>query len=710
MSMQSLAAQPQSVASLEWGNDRVRLAFRWGAESPVNCAAIAVDGQGAVAVHQIPVVEILSASAGHLPASSRLVHGRLGSEMRYVSNVEHRDGECRTLQIHQRGGGLEAVLYLQMREGVGAVRSWVVVTNTGTDPVVLRSVASWSSGFTRQGAADALDGWERWEGTSDWLGEGRWAVTPLRGPDFVALAEHLTGHNPRGALVASSQGTWSTARALPNGVLTSPFGLALAWQIEHNGAWRWEIGEDTGGAYLALAGPTDADAAWTRVLGPAESFETVPVTVAYGRDGLGALHALTRHRRLTRRPHPDNAAMPVVFNDYMNTLNGDPTTAKLLPLIDAAAEVGAEVFCIDAGWYDDSGHWWDSVGAWEPSRTRFPGGLGEVVEHIRSRGMVAGLWLEPEVVGVRSPIADTLPAEAFLQRHGARLVEHDRYHLDLRHPAARFHLDSVVDRLIKDFDIGFFKMDYNINPGAGTDHDADSVGDGLLQHNRAHLEWLDAMLDRHPDLIVENCSSGAMRMDYAMLSRLAMQSTSDQQDFLAYPAIAAAAPVSLLPEQAASWAYPQPEMSDEEASFCLVTGLLGRFYVSGHLHAMTPPQRARVAEAIAVAKRLRPHIAAAYPNWPTGLPRWSDDWVSLSLRSESDDLVSIWRRGGANETILEFPHLAGTEVEIRPVFPLDLPAWGTRWDAATGTLHVRANDTRVAARTLRLTAIPRGVA
>ena len=66
------------------------------------------------------------------------------------------------------------------------------------------------------------------------------------------------------------------------------------------------------------------------------------------------------------------------------------------------------------------------------------------------------------------------------------------------------------------------------------------------------------MLDRHPGLIIENCASGGMRTDYAMLSRLQLQSTSDQQDFLRYPPIAAAAPAAITPEQAAIWAYPQP--------------------------------------------------------------------------------------------------------------------------------------------------------
>jgi len=693
--------------SLAWGNDRVTLTFEWDAETPVTCSALTVAGR-TLPVHRVPAVEVLTADAGHRPASGRLAHTEHGVRLRYVDHHETEDRGVRRLVIRERSGDLEVRLELTARDGVAAVTSRVTASNVGDGRIVLRAVASWVAGFTsRDHSGDALAGWERLTGTNDWLGEGRWTRTPLRGPDFVPLAEHLTGHNPRGALSAVSTGTWSTAQQLPTGILESrEASLALAWQIEHNGAWRWEIGEDTAGAYLALSGPTDADSGWSRVLAPAESFESVPATLAFGRDAVDAIGALTDHRRATRRAHPDNTAMPVIFNDYMNTLDGDPTTEKLLPLIRAAAGVGAEVFCIDAGWYDDSGYWWDSVGAWMPSTTRFPGGLGEVIDAIHAEGMIPGLWLEPEVVGIQSPIADTLPAEAFLQRNGERVVEHDRFHLDLRHPAARAHLDGVVDRLVSEFGIGFFKIDYNINPGPGTDLDADSVGDGLLRHNRAHLDWLDGVLDRHPDLVIENCSSGAMRMDYAMLSRLAMQSTSDQQDFRKYPPIAASAPVSILPEQAASWAYPQPEMDAEESSFCLVTGLLGRFYVSGHLNRMSVEQRSRVATAITVAQQLRGEIATAHPHWPLGLPRWDDAWLALGLRGTGSDLLSIWRRGGANATTLSFPHLVGRDVEVTPVFPLDLPAWHSDWDAATGTLHVRGTDARLAARTLRLSHRP----
>ena len=706
------------TSTVQWTGGDASVAFAWAEDQPVHVAALDVGGR-VLPVHVIPAVEIISADRGSVPASYRLVHSEIGADLRYVDHEEIQDGSTRSLRIRQRAAGVEAVLELDSQDGVAGFRARVTVTNSSAGPLVLLSVASWAMGFTAadtaagdaaaaEAPAGALAGWQLVSGRSDWLAEGRWTTAPLEGPEFPDLAEDRTGHNPRGALIVTSDGTWSTGRHLPVGIIANDErGVAAAWQIEHNGAWRWEIGRDTDGAFLALSGPTDIDSGWSRPLGTGESFTTVPVSLALGDSRVAAVAALTAYRRGSRRPHLDNERMPVVFNDYMNTLDGDPTTEKLLPLIAAAAEVGAEVFCIDAGWYDDSGHWWASVGEWLPSTTRFPGGLGEVVHAIRAAGMVPGLWLEPEVVGIDSAAADTLPRDAFLQRSGVRVVEHHRYHLDLRHPAARAHLDEVVDRLVRDFGIGFIKMDYNINPGPGTDVDAASVGDGLLQHNRAHLAWLDAVLDRHPELVIENCSSGAMRQDWAMLSRLAMQSTSDQQDFIKYPPIASAAPLSMLPEQAASWAYPQPEMTDEEIAFCLVTGLLGRFYVSGYLNRMTADQRALVANAIGVAKDLRPLIATAAPYWPTGLPGWSDAIVSLGLHAGGTDLVSVWHRDGASSHVaLALPHLAGHDVTVVTAFPVDLPEWPTEWDATSGTLTVHTTDASPAARTFRLTTPP----
>src|SRR6202011_1704357 len=62
----------------------------------------------------------------------------------------------------------------------------------------------------------------------------------------------------------------------------------------------------------------------------------------------------------------------------------------------------------------------------------------------------------------------------------------------------------------------YLKLDYNIMVGPGTDTGGISPGAGLLAANRAQLDWLDAVLDRHPGLVIENCSSGGMRIVFRL--------------------------------------------------------------------------------------------------------------------------------------------------------------------------------------------------
>ena len=116
-------------------------------------------------------------------------------------------------------------------------------------------------------------------------------------------------------------------------------------------------------------------------------------------------------------------------------------------------------------------------------------------------------------------------------------------------------------------------MDYNIEPGIGTDQHADSAGDGLLEHQRAYLSWLDGIFAEYPDLVIENCGSGGMRMDYAMLKRHSVQSTSDMEDYRMYATIAVNSPLALTPEQAAVWSYPMNADDAEETIFNMVNAV-----------------------------------------------------------------------------------------------------------------------------------------
>ncbi|KAF7552773.1 hypothetical protein G7Z17_g4098 [Cylindrodendrum hubeiense] len=473
------------------------------------------------------------------------------------------------------------------------------------------------------------------------------------------------------------------------------------WQVENNGSWRWDIGDYEDNIFLAASGPTGIDNEWRQTLAPGASFHSAPVAVCHMHgDWEHAVAAFTTYRRCIRRKHQDHKDLPIIFNDYMNCLMGDPNEEKILALLEPVAKCGAEYFVIDAGWYADETDWWNGVGAWEPSKKRFPMGFSNLLDKIRKKGLKPGLWIEPEVIGVESEIAKILPDDAFFQRDGQRILEKNRYHLDYRHPSVIERMDAVIDRLVDEYGAKYFKFDYNIEVTQGTDVNS-SAGAGQLGHNRAYLEWVGRLLDRYPDLVIENCSSGGQRMDYAMLAVHQLQSTSDQQSPAKYAAISAAAPTAVTPEQSASWAYPQPDWDDELNALTVVNSLLGRVHLSGRLDLMSTKQLKLISDGMDVYKDIRGDIANSFPFWPLGLPAWHDDWLALGLALPADDkpgisrcYLAVWRRGG-EEVCKDLPirPFWGKEtISAKLLYPSEFVA-ETEWDPYIGSLKIKVPST-----------------
>ena len=404
-----------------------------------------------------------------------------------------------------------------------------------------------------------------------------------------------------------------------------------------------------------------------------------------------AVAALTRYRRAAcAKPHKANSRCPVIFNDYMNCLWGDPTEEKELPLIAAAAKAGCEYFVIDAGWYADiKEDWSQTIGSWLPTSSRWPHGLKFVLDQIRKNGMIPGLWLEPEVAGAKSGLAQK-PDNWFFVRHGKRVLKNSRYLLDFRNPEVRTYLDQVIARLVNEYGVGYIKMDYNVDSLQGTELNADSFGQGLLEHNRAHLAWLDSILTRYPDLIVENCGSGGGRMDYAMLSRLQIQSMTDQEDYLKLPAILVGASAAVLPEQLAIWSYPLANSDADQASFNMVTAMMCRIHQSGRLDSLSPQAWPQVSEGIRIYKDiLRKQLPDAIPFYPLGIPDVTDSQkpVALGMRSQSRTLLAVWRIDAPAKT--EVPW---TMPNPTVLYPVDL---GVKITTSNGSLNVEFPRTRM---------------
>lgn len=655
----------------------------------------------------LPFAEIhLGGEGSAISSSERLMGSAVGRRLRFVDHREWlQDGMAHLEVISQ-----------DPRTRISVISRWsswpdlpVVRCETevvaGAEPVELRAVSSVALGGISAPNANWWLDHEVGFAHNTWFREMVWQCrTPAElGLDDSGLDQW--GITSSRALFAIGQrGSWSTGGHLPMGVLRSrDQPRSVLWQVEHNGAWRWELGDQGGALYLVASGPTDQSAAWMRRLAPGERFCSVPTTLVLGGDDDDLFGALTRARRRVRRPHPDNEVLPVIVNDYMNALMGDPTSENIPPFIDAAQHAGAEIYCMDSGWYTDGAMWWNDLGSWEPSVRRFPDGLPAMTRRMRDAGMVPGLWLEPEVVSVSSPVADSLPPEAFFQRDGRPVIESGRLQLDFRHQAALAHIDGAVERLIADLGLGYLKFDYNMDVTQGTDVDADSPGDGQLRHQRVLLEWVRSLMDRHPGLVIESCASGGQRMDAATLAVHPVQSTSDNQDPLFTAAIAAAAPTAVTPEQGAVWAYPDPSWSDERIAFSLANTLLGRVHLGGRLDLLSRPQMELVRAGLAAYRETRERLPVAVPFWPLGLPGWHDPIVALGMRDDTGELLTVWRRSGPRTVRVPLTGHAGRELDVEIVFPKELPTT-LAWEAAAGELVIELPD-EPAARTFRLRSV-----
>lgn len=210
-------------------------------------------------------------------------------------------------------------------------------------------------------------------------------------------------------------------------------------------------------------------------------------------------------------------------------------------------------------------------------------------------------------------------------RHGKRVIDQGRYQFDFSCKKVTEFLDGVVDRLIEDFGIEYFKFDYNIDGGAGTEIESDSFGDGLMRHQVSYLNWIDGIYKRHPNLIIENCASGGMRMDYKTLSHFSMQSTSDANDYKPTAKIAAMLGSAVLPRQAQVWVLPMRNHTDNEIAFNMVSAMFKRPVISGETHLLDRKQFEILKQGIDFYKSTRDEISDLIPFYPLGAVNFEND-------------------------------------------------------------------------------------
>ena len=158
---------------------------------------------------------------------------------------------------------------------------------------------------------------------------------------------------------------------------------------------------------------------------------------------------------------------------------------------------------------------------------------------------------------------------------------------------------------------------------------------GCLKHTRALYSWIDAIHERFPHLIWENCAAGGLRTDYGILSRAQIQSSSDLEDFSQYSALSIGCSATILPEQMAVWSYPTDPCNEEHTIYNMVNSMLFRIHLSGQIDNLNSDCKLLVKESIDYYKKTRSMIKLSNPIYPMGIPGINDNncWMAIGAKN-----------------------------------------------------------------------------
>ncbi len=364
-----------------------------------------------------------------------------------------------------------------------------------------------------------------------------------------------------------------------------------------------------------------------------------------------------------------NRPLLVQFNSWY-ALGPDVNIANTIRSADVAAALGVEAYILDSGWFT-SGDWSRALGDYQPDARKFPHGLEELSRHVHAQGMKFGLWMEIENVGIDSRVFHEHP-EWCLSYGGKPIITADRCQLDFAKAEVRRWASATVDRLVSAYDVDWIKIDYNIDIGERFDPSpGDRAGRRLADHVESYYAWLDSVRGAHPDLIIENCSSGGLRFDMGVMAHAHTSWLSDFVAPLASLQLAFGCTLEFMPEICNHWMVGDTDEGEVKLAsargwwdFMFRVPFTGQFGISSRIWEWNAALRERAAANIALYKRIRGTIAGADVYHLTSPPdRYAPTgWAALQYVTE----------GGRRSVLLAYRLARGTrsrDFRLRGLLP-----------------------------------------
>ncbi|MBQ8342334.1 MAG: alpha-galactosidase [Clostridia bacterium] len=450
-------------------------------------------------------------------------------------------------------------------DGTGVMERYLEIVNTGDMPLGLGGISILSGGVE-----ESTTGWDPFFDPNN--AEKLYSLGYFQSAEWGCEGLFKWQELPNAELTVS--GKWGADRYrhpaffLKNNLLGSMFFGQLAFTGGYDFRFRKDTDANKKGCNsrlsfdLALAGPKPMI-----VLAAGEHYVTPAMHIGMLMGDLDdAVNEMNRHLRRSVLKHTDVKGIKGLVECGMGPERTmDVTACK--HFIDTAAAVGAEAFLIDAGWYAPMGlattEWSKRQGDWQVSRDLYPNGIGEIRDYAHEKGLLFGMWMEPETIGPLSRVATEHP-----EWLTTAFASHDKKkQLDLTVPEAADWMEREIVRVIEENKLDVFRLDHNnhVCHWYGRTEQGGQVTSGILRHYEAVYGIYERVRARFPDLVMENCASGGSRTDVGMIKDFTHTWVSDWNE----------APRSIVVTNGMTMVLP-PETVDRLASgmFCHTRGSL----------------------------------------------------------------------------------------------------------------------------------------
>lgn len=305
-------------------------------------------------------------------------------------------------------------------------------------------------------------------------------------------------------------------------------GEVIGCSLVYSGNYIGQVESDNQNVLRLTMGIHPETFEWT--LKQNESFETPEAVLVYSEKGLNGMsqtyHTLYQNR-LARGKWRDQVR-PILVNNWEATYM-DFDEEKLMKIVDTAQELGVELFVLDDGWFGKRNDDTSSLGDWYVNTNKLPNGLKGLSDKVHSKGMMFGLWIEPEMVNKDSDLYKQHPEWMMVDNDYHASPGRNQFVLDFSRKEVVDYIFHMLDKIFSETKIDYIKWDMNRSMSEVYSENKQQ-GKVAHQYILGVYDLYERLTSKYPDILFESCASGGARFDAGMLYYAPQCWTSDDTD------------------------------------------------------------------------------------------------------------------------------------------------------------------------------------